>query len=120
MSTTIPSASNIGTIGLIEIQSLQQLLDKSATLQPLTSVEITNINNELENRKNLQMNQIREIEEKEKLLLTRARMLQISQDRNSYKKKIIYTLIAVIFGIFILTLVIYVLFVRKIAMIKNK
>jgi hypothetical protein len=65
-------------------------------------------------------NQLTEIEDKEKLLLTRARMLQISQDRNAYKKKIIYTFIAAIFGIFILTLVIYVLFVRKISMIKNK
>jgi Fe2+ transport system protein B len=61
----------------------------------------------------IQKNQLKEIEEKEKLLLTRSRMLQISQDRNSYKKKIIYSLIALIFGIFILTLVMYVLFIRK-------
>lgn len=61
----------------------------------------------------IQKNQLKEIEEKEKLLLTRSRMLQIAQDRNSYKKKIIYSLIALIFGIFILTLVMYVLFIRK-------
>ena len=30
-------------------------------------------------------------EDKEKLILTRSRMLQISQDRNSYKKKVIYS-----------------------------
>ena len=66
----------------------------------------------------IQKNQLKEIEDKEKLLLTRSRMLQISQDRNSYKKKIIYSLIALIFGIFILTLVMYVLFIRKIGMAK--
>jgi hypothetical protein len=53
------------------------------------------------------------ITHKEKLLLTRSRMLQISQDRNSYKKKIIYSLIALIFFIFIITLVIYVYYTRK-------
>ena len=45
-------------------------------------------------------------------------MLQISQDRNAYKKKIIYSLIALIFAIFIFTLVMYVLFIRKIGMTK--
>lgn len=80
----------------------------------------TDVLNELDQKNKLligkqiiQKNQLKEIEEKEKLLLTRSRMLQIAQDRNSYKKKIIYSLIALIFGIFILTLVMYVLFIRK-------
>ena len=70
-------------------------------------------NNVILNKQEIQLNQLKEIEDKEKLLLTRSRMLQIAQDRNSYKKKIIYTLLAIIFGLFILILFIYVLFTRK-------
>jgi flagellar basal body-associated protein FliL len=40
-------------------------------------------------------------------------MLQIAQDRNSYKKKIIYTLIATIFLIFIITIALYIFLIRK-------
>jgi len=70
-------------------------------------------NNVILNKQEIQLNQLKEIEDKERLLLTRSRMLQIAQDRNSYKKKIIYTLLAIIFGLFILILFIYVLFTRK-------
>ena len=75
--------------------------------------DLDNKNNQLLKKQNVQINQLKEIEDKEKLLLTRSRMLQIAQDRNSYKKKIIYSLIALIFFIFIITLVIYVYFTRK-------
>jgi len=77
---------------------------------------VTNIqlqNDELSQKQQIQLQQLQEIQDKEKLLLTRSRMLQISQDRNSYKKKIIYTLIAIIFIIFILILVFYVMFSKK-------
>ena len=110
----------LGTLGNTEIQGFYQLINNSTKLQNITQVELNNKNQELLQKQKIQLNQLKEIEDKEKLLLTRARMLQISQDRNAYKKKIIYTFIAVIFGIFILTLVLYVLFVRKISMIKNK
>jgi len=66
-----------------------------------------------------QIEQIKEIEDKEKLILTRSRMLQISQDRNSYKKKVIYSLIALILFIFIGTIMTYVLFIRKAGMAKT-
>ena len=114
-----PYNINLAVLGNLETQSYNQLLANSQNLHSLSQTELNNLNQQLADKQELQINQIREIEDKEKLLLTRARMLQISQDRNAYKKKIIYTLIAVIFGIFILTLVIYVLFVRKIGMIKK-
>ncbi len=60
-----------------------------------------------------QKQQLNEIDEKNKLILTRARMLQLSQEKNSYKKKIIYSLIAIILLILILTLSTYVYFSRK-------
>ena len=41
------------------------------------------------------------------------RLLQISQDRNSFKRKIIYTLIAAILFIFIIILLMFVFYTRK-------
>jgi hypothetical protein len=94
-------------------------LESNIDLQNATLKDIEKKNNELKQKKNIQMQQLKEIEDKEKLLLTRSRMLQIAQDRNSYKKKIIYSLIALIFAIFIFTIVIYIFFKRKISLIKN-
>jgi hypothetical protein len=118
----MPTPDNIalGIYGNDQVQSYAQILQNNAQLQAMSQIDINNKNAELLDKQSVQLNQFNEIEDKEKLLLTRARMLQISQDRNAYKKKIIYTLIALIFGIFIFTLVMYVLFVRKISMIKNK
>ncbi len=76
-------------------------------------IEIEQKNQAILDKQHIQLNQLKEIQDKEKLLLTRSRMLQISQDRNSYKKKVIYTLIAIIFGLFILILFMYVLFTRR-------
>lgn len=64
-------------------------------------------NDTLLEKQQIQDSQMKEIENKEKLLLTRARMLQISQDRNSYKTKIIYTLLAILIVIFIINLFIW-------------
>jgi Fe2+ transport system protein B len=95
-----------------------QSIESNLQAQEVYLQNINNKNQELVNKQNIQIAQLKEIQDKEKLLLTRSRMLQIAQDRNSYKKKIIYTLLAIIFGIFILILVIYVLFTRKLAMQK--
>ncbi len=53
----------------------------------------TNIYNDIIHKQKQQEN---EISEKEKLILTRNRMLQIEYDKNLYKKRIIYSLIAFI------------------------
>jgi len=82
--------------------------------QNMYTASINNKNTIIQNKQDIELNQFKEIEDKEKLLLTRSRMLQVAQERNSYKKKIIYTLLAIIFGLFILILFIYVLFTRKI------
>lgn len=68
---------------------------------------------ELEEKKNLQSNQLKEISNKEKLYSKNTRLLQISQDRNSFKRKIIYTLIAAILFIFIIILLMFVFYTRK-------
>lgn len=50
------------------------------------------------------------LEEGRRLLITRNRMLQLSQDRNIYKQKVIFTLLALIIVCFVLILVGYVSF----------
>ncbi len=60
-----------------------------------------------------QKEQEAEIAEKTQLVLTRSRMLQLAEERNMYKKKIIYTLLAVILLILIITLTTYVFFSKQ-------
>jgi cytochrome c-type biogenesis protein CcmH/NrfG len=110
--------SDIAGIGNDLVQSYVDALDNELQSQTTSIREIDTKNTQLLEKQKIQLNQLQEIQEKEKLLLTRSRMLQISQDRNSYKKKVIYSLIAVVFAIFILSLVMYVLFTRKAGMQK--
>ncbi len=70
-------------------------------------------NSLLTEKQTRQTQQLAEIEEKNKLILTRSRMLQLSQERNIFKKKIIYTLIAVILLLLIITLATYVSLSKK-------
>ena len=69
--------------------------------------DVASKNTLLMEKQQIQDSQMKEIENKEKLLLTRARMLQISQDRNSYKTKIVYALLAILIVIFIINLFIW-------------
>jgi flagellar motility protein MotE (MotC chaperone) len=55
----------------------------------------------------------KQIENKMKLIETRNRMLQVSIEKNNYKKKVIYTLISIILAIIIIMLVAYVYFNKK-------
>jgi Flp pilus assembly protein TadB len=102
--------SNIGTSNV----NAQEYIDNNSAL--LAESNLANIqvkNAELLKKQVRQQQQLRELEDKEKLILTRSRMLQIAQDRNAYKQKIIYSFIALILLIFICTILIYVLFTRK-------
>ncbi len=98
---------NVGTIGN-EINSI--LTD--STVSGLSS-DIQEKNTELALKQKRKMEQESEIQEKNKLILTRSRMLQLSQERNIYKKKIIYTLIAIILLLLVLTLASYVFLNKK-------
>jgi hypothetical protein len=72
-----------------------------------------NKNNNILQKEHTQTELLIDIKNKEKLLLTRSRMLQISTDRNSYKTKIIYSLIALAIAIFIISIVIYAMLSKK-------
>lgn len=111
--------SSLDVFGNDVLQDAYATIQNNVQLQQASLQELESKNQDLVHKKQIQLNQMKEIEDKEKLLLTRSRMLQISQDRNSYKKKIIYSLIAAIFIIFIFTLAMYVFYVRKIDMAKQ-
>jgi hypothetical protein len=60
----------------------------------LTQIQpMIDLNDELVNK---QIQQNYEIEEKQKLLETRNRMLQLSYEENIYKKKMLYTLLSIL------------------------
>ena len=79
---------NISNYGIDQINTYYNLIDQNINLQNISIQDLEVKNNELLKKQEIHQNQLKEIEDKEKLLLTRSRMLQISQDRNSYKKKL--------------------------------
>ena len=111
--------SGLDVYGNNILQDAYATIQNNVQLQNASLQQLETKNQDLVKKQEIQLNQMKEIEDKEKLLLTRSRMLQIAQDRNSYKKKIIYSLIAAIFVIFIFTLAMYVFYVRKIDMAKS-
>jgi hypothetical protein len=115
MSAALTNQSSIGTSNS---DTYQQTIDSIQQMN-LSLSDIESKNSAIRDKQLRQIEQLKEIEDKEKLILTRSRMLQISQDRNSYKKKVIYSLIALILFIFIGTIMTYVLFIRKAGMVKN-
>lgn len=71
---------------------------------------INNKESELHEKMERAKKQKEEIEYKKNLISTRNRMLQLSQEKNIYKQKVIYSLIAVIIFITLMMLVLYVRF----------
>ena len=76
-------------------------------------------NEQLNNKRLRNQIQLNAINEKKNLINTRARMLQIAQENNVYKQKIIYTLIAFIFAVFIAILVMYVFYNKQLSQTKQ-
>ena len=99
-------------------ESLQDAIS-NIQIESSFSDDIDAKNQQLIEKQIRQKQQMQEIEEKNKLILTRSRMLQLSQEKNIYKKKIIYSLIAIIFLILIITLSTYVYFSKKKLAINN-
>ena len=95
------------------LSNLQSSLDDTTNTLNSQMQAISAKDNEIDLKKKRQKQQLLEIREKQKLILTRDRMLQITQERNVYKKKIIYTLIAFIIATFVFMLVCYVYFNKK-------
>ena len=88
--------------GSIEVKAINKGVKDSINAKNTNLIEKNKINRDQE----------KAILKKQKLFLTRSRMLQVSRDKNAYKTKIIYTLLALILFIFMASLGIYV-FLKK-------
>lgn len=106
-------SSSFGMSDLNNYQDSLELTITSTQIDSDFSGDIDAKNAELIEKQMRQKQQLNEIDEKNKLILTRSRMLQLSQEKNIYKKKIIYSLTAIIFLILIITLSTYVYFSKK-------
>jgi len=88
-------------------ESQKNIISNSTYINTSLKETIVNKNQLLMEKNNINLEQEKAIQDKQKLLLTRARMLQLSRDKNAYKLKIIYTLIAIILVIFTIVLGVY-------------
>lgn len=110
-----------------DINEAQTLLDELEEQESITQEERNRISNFIRSQdtdiqgfdeslkqKKEQLEALnKQIENKMKLIETRNRMLQVSIEKNNYKKKVIYTLISIILAIIIIMLVAYVYFNKK-------
>tara|TARA_B100001989_G_C24267803_1_gene330141 strand:+ start:186 stop:557 length:372 start_codon:yes stop_codon:yes gene_type:complete len=92
--------------------AVQSAIDNADGINESVQSAIAMKNKNLLEKNKINLDQEKAIVSKQKLFLTRARMLQVSRDKNSYKLKIIYTLLAFILFTFIASLGIYV-FLKK-------
>lgn len=90
---------NIGVIknNILQTQARIQMQDEDIKLRQQA---LLNKNRQI-------MGQDREIKKKMELLETRNRQLQLSIDKNIFKKKVIYTLLSIIIAILVLLLIGY-------------
>jgi flagellar biosynthesis chaperone FliJ len=101
--------TNNALASLQNIESkLKTGLETSTVKVGAQSAQLSNLNNIIDDKKQRLMRQEEEIEQKKKIVMTRNRMLNVVEQKNLYNRKIIYTLVSVIFGIFIIMLLVYV------------
>ena len=82
-------------------------------LESFSNLEETiEYNKKLSEKQEVQKDNIQKIQDKEKLLEKTDALLRTSYERNSFKRKLIYSLVAVIFLMFILSIGFYIHYVR--------
>ena len=106
-STTAANPSDNNKLDNIRDKLISKL---SSTKNNIVSQakSINNLNSTIDDKRQRLIRQEEEISEKQKIILTRNRMLNIAQANNSYNNKMIYVLISIIFGFFIVMLLMYV------------
>lgn len=106
-STTAANPSDNNKLDNIRDKLISKL---SSTKNNIVSqaTSINNLNSTIDDKRQRLIRQEEEISEKQKIILTRNRMLNIAQANNSYNNKMIYVLISIIFGFFIVMLLMYV------------
>lgn len=93
-----------------DIDRMKEKIKRENNQINLMTKKINEKEEELNNKMKRSAMQKQEIEYKKKLIDTRNRMLELSQEKNIYKNKVIYTLMAVVLLIIIILLAVYVYF----------
>lgn len=93
--------------------AIQSAIESATGINDSITSSIGQKNKNLIEKNQINLEQEKAIMDKNKLFLTRSRMLQVSRDKNAYKLKIIYTLLACIILIFMASLGIYVFLKSK-------
>jgi len=91
------------------LQDKKQDADSSNKIEKIKNAnQNVNINNtNLQEKKNRNNRIQKEINDRKHLILTRKRMLEISEEKNIYKQKLIYTYIAIILTLILIIIVSY-------------
>ena len=89
------------------LKSTHDKLRNAADSLGNTSANITTIHGVIDDKRQRLIRQEAEIAQKKKIILTRNRMLNISEANNRYNQKLIYTFVSIVFGLFIIMLVLY-------------
>ena len=108
--------STLSTLSSLQTTSdntASNILSNASTIIAQQNSLLQEQNEQLHNKRLRNEMQLKAIEAKKNIINTRARMLQIAQENNVYKQKIIYTLIAFIFAVFIAILVMYVFYSKR-------
>tara|TARA_B100001939_G_C16543572_1_gene447331 strand:+ start:103 stop:501 length:399 start_codon:yes stop_codon:yes gene_type:complete len=108
--------STLSTLSSLQTTSdntASNILSNASTIIAQQNSLLQEQNEQLHNKRLRNEMQLNAIEAKKNIINTRARMLQIAQENNVYKQKIIYTLIAFIFAVFIAILVMYVFYSKR-------
>lgn len=100
--------SNDNCVSIAQANDLKNMVEQQQGNIGALTEKIQNKDEELRNKIERSTLQQREIEYKRKLIATRNRMLELSQEKNIYKTKVIYTLLAVVIAIIIAILASYV------------
>jgi hypothetical protein len=93
--------------------AVQESIEDAQGINDALTQSIAQKNQNLIDKNEINLEQEKAIVDKNKLFLTRSRMLQVSRDKNAYKLKIIYTLLALILLIFTASLGVYIFFRKK-------
>lgn len=105
--------STLSSLQTTSDNTASNILSNASTIISQQNSLLQEQNEQLHNKRLRNEMQLNAIEAKKNIINTRARMLQIAQENNVYKQKIIYTLIAFIFAVFIAILVMYVFYSKR-------
>ena len=92
------------------IEKIQEYINNSRTAVSAQSQMLNNVSENITDKQNKILKLNSDIEHKNELMNTRNRMLELSMEKNIYKRKVIYTILALILAVIVLLIAGYVTF----------